>query len=115
MKYAGPYDTIAADRVSRATLKAKARRRGVRYPIPPGPPVGGPGVVDRSVLYATYDALPREDTDGLFWVRVDAESEALPPGEETIDDMPVAPARVGVDKPDSDLVDPTLGSEASRV
>ena len=114
-RYNGPFAAVVAERVSRATLKAKAALRGVPYPIPPGEPVGISRIADESIAYATHDYLPRRAAVGaLYWVQADDEADTLPPGLVDIDGFPTPPARLGEVKPEEDFLEPLLNSPAPR-
>ena len=107
-RFSGPFSLVVAERVSRATLKGKAALRGVSYPIPPSSAHGSPRVADISIAYATHDHLPRRASVGnVYWVQADDEADRLPPGLIDVDGHPTPPARLGVEKPDSDFIHPS--------
>ena len=119
-RYAGP----TSDPASRFTLRqawalakaacmARARQRGVRYPMPYAIVTGIPpsDLKTNPDKYGThYLTGPRETAvRGEYLLEVTAEMEALPEGTERVDGEDVEVTRVGVERsrntfPDDDLV-----------
>lgn len=105
MKYSGPYanEDLAVNQ-SEAAMRALCRKRGVPYPLPPGPHVGTPRIADESIAFATHAVEVREANNGQFWCALTEEIEGLEDVSESVEDgTRHRIRRSGAVKPNSDF------------